>query len=713
MTLTVRNSLLAISALATALILWLITSFWYDAYLQRTDAARILQNTSIEDDLIGAAHAWATERLLVQAALNATAAASEESRTRIRKLRDGSDALIALAFENLRLSLADRRSRTRFAQDVDHLRVLAEVESQVENLHTLRQTIDAQISMPSTDRDPETVNAWLPTITDVIVATQRIRVSTRYQPQKALHSIAALRELKHAVWTMSEFAGREQAIIAGTIAADDPLILDDVEKLSMYRGHLEAAWFVVDAYAAEGSTDARVAAGASSVRDGYFERFQLIRSQIIEAGMEGARYPMTVEQWIIESNKALGPILNLGVVAGEISQHITSEIEAHGVRRLVIDTAVFVLTLVLAVLSVWVVVVRIVRPLDQVTRAMTAIAGGEQNVEVPVAEQNDEIGTMIRAINTFKDSAERHNNEISAANAELVRSQEELRESRDKLATKADELAELTTELQAAKLSIEKNLATVTRDIELASNMQQAILPTKFADHISYDVGAFVKPLRIVGGDFYEFFQLDGNRIGFAIADVAGKGIPAAFFMAISHTMLETVVLSMDKPSDVLDYVNQRLCLRNPLYLFVTLFYGILDLRSGTLTYSNGGHNPPFLIRTDNSVAALPLTDNTMLGVLDDVGFNDRTIDITPGDTLFLYTDGITESFTAEREMYGDARLAAWLKENQKLNVEALLDAVLFDVSRFVGDAEQSDDLTGLCIRFNAFHEPAIAAIGD
>ena len=291
---------------------------------------------------------------------------------------------------------------------------------------------------------------------------------------------------------------------------------------------------------------------------------------------------------------------------------------------------------------------------------------------------------------------------------DLILSQEELRKSRDQLETKATELAQLTTELEGAKHSIEENLATVTRDIELASNMQEAILPTEFPDNASYDVGAFVEPVRIVGGDFYEFFELSENRIGFAIADVAGKGVPAAFFMAISHTMLETVVMSMDRPSDVLDYVNQRLCVRNPLYLFVTLFYGILDLRSGTLTYSNGGHNPPYLIRAGESIEELPLTDNTMLGIMPEVSFDDGVIDMNPGDTLFLYTDGITESFAANREMYGDERLQACLGRHQGLSVEPLLEAVRADVSQFVGTADQSDDLTGVCIRFNAYQDTRV-----
>ncbi len=286
---------------------------------------------------------------------------------------------------------------------------------------------------------------------------------------------------------------------------------------------------------------------------------------------------------------------------------------------------------------------------------------------------------------------------------DLILSQEELRESRDQLEIKASELAQLTTDLEAANQSVEENLATVTRDIELASNLQEAIIPTEFPQRSTYDVGAFVQPVRIVGGDFYEFFELDDNRIGIVIADVAGKGVPAAFFMAISHTMLETVVMTMNRPCDVLDYINQRLCLRNPMYLFVTLFYAILDLRTGTLTYSNGGHNPPFLIRAGGQVEELALTDNMMLGLLPEAEFDDRAIDIIPGDTLFLYTDGITESFTAERDMYGDERLKAALHKHHNLGVDALLDAVKSDVSQFVGDAAQSDDLTGMCIRFNEY----------
>ena len=205
---------------------------------------------------------------------------------------------------------------------------------------------------------------------------------------------------------------------------------------------------------------------------------------------------------------------------------------------------------------------------------------------------------------------------------------------------------------------------------------------------------------RIVGGDFYDFYVLDEDTIGFAIADVANKGVSAALFMAVSSTLLEAAVKTGTSPAVALGDVNRRLNKQNPLNMFVSVFYAVLDLRSGRLTYANGGHSPPFLIRAGGQIEELPLTDGTALGIMEGLSHKERTVNLEAGDTLFLYTDGITEAADNDYRLYGEQRLRSALENIQGRSLSAVLKDVRDDVATFVSGAEQSDDLTALCVRY-------------
>ena len=258
------------------------------------------------------------------------------------------------------------------------------------------------------------------------------------------------------------------------------------------------------------------------------------------------------------------------------------------------------------------------------------------------------------------------------------------------------------TGLEEAKLSAELNLETIQQDIDLARAMQQAIVPRSFPHHARYSAHAIMEAARQVGGDFYEFFQLDPRHIGVAIADVSGKGVSAAFFMAISRTLLETAAKSNFSPSAVLQDVNQKLFGQNPLFLFVTLFYGVLDLETGTLIYSNGGHNPPLLVRAGGQVDELPITEDHMLGIADDIQFHEQKMQLEDGDTLFLFTDGITEATNSGLSLFGETRLTEKLSSSAPYMPEEMVTHIRDAVFEFSGPVEQSDDLTCMAIRYNA-----------
>lgn len=277
---------------------------------------------------------------------------------------------------------------------------------------------------------------------------------------------------------------------------------------------------------------------------------------------------------------------------------------------------------------------------------------------------------------------------------ESVKAQEELTKSRDKLADLADKL-------DSAKQEAESNLETIQRDIAFAASVQEAILPPSFPADPRYDIDGFMQAARTVGGDFYDFYLLGDNTIGFAIADVANKGVSAALFMAVSSTLLEAAAKSGASPALVMADVNHRLNQQNPLSMFVSVFYAVLDLETGIMRYCNAGHNPPVMVRNKGDAFELPLTDDTFLGMLEDVNYKEQVVQLEPGDTLFLYTDGVTEAENEERSLFGEKRLVDLLENTRGHPIPHVLFSVKDTVANFAGSAEQSDDLTALCIRYN------------
>lgn len=261
--------------------------------------------------------------------------------------------------------------------------------------------------------------------------------------------------------------------------------------------------------------------------------------------------------------------------------------------------------------------------------------------------------------------------------------------------------ARLYAALQQA-LHEHNQLLALRRELELAAEIQQSILPrldAPFLAPFGFELHAAMLPARDVAGDFYDFFRIDEARLALVIADVSGKGMPAALFMSISRTLLRATALQGLSPGGCLRQVNRLLCIDNEAQMFVTVFYGILDLRDGRLTFSNGGHNPPLLLGRRGDTEALPATGGTLLGVLEEAEYGERQVVLERGDTLFLYTDGVTEAMTSRDEMFSESRLQAQLRQRTGALPAELIEGVLDAVQRHADGAPPSDDITILCIR--------------
>ena len=242
-------------------------------------------------------------------------------------------------------------------------------------------------------------------------------------------------------------------------------------------------------------------------------------------------------------------------------------------------------------------------------------------------------------------------------------------------------------------------LVALQNELDVASKMQQSILPTSFPETPEYEVFGNMAPARNVGGDFFDIIYMENGRIGLAVADVSDKGVPAALFMMSSRTLLKGSAIGMGAPGSVLGEVNTLLTENNETVMFVTLLYAIYDPETGMLTYSNGGHCNPLLVHTDGSSEELPHTGGVALGVMPELEYQEAHVTLAPGDTLILYTDGVSEAMNAEGEEFGIERLQDLFSAQPPSDAKQANEAVLQAVADFAGDTPQSDDVTCLVIR--------------
>ena len=203
-----------------------------------------------------------------------------------------------------------------------------------------------------------------------------------------------------------------------------------------------------------------------------------------------------------------------------------------------------------------------------------------------------------------------------------------------------------------------------------------------------------MKPARSVGGDFFDVMRLEGGLIGLAVADVSDKGVPAALFMMSSRTLLKGAAIGLGPPGEVLKEVNNLLCEDNETAMFVTLIYAVYDPSSRRLTFANGGHNTPVVVDADGHATRLPLTGGVALGLVHDLEYQQSSVTLSPGDSVILYTDGVTEAMNENEEEYGMERLESLFSESPPTGARTANDVIFGSVIEFAGDASQSDDIT-------------------
>ena len=377
------------------------------------------------------------------------------------------------------------------------------------------------------------------------------------------------------------------------------------------------------------------------------------------------------------------PILDRGGVASGAAvlhmqrDHLDRLFADHIKYGLIAAAAAFAIGSVIAALSAR----RIVQPVTALTTAAAEVdtdtlSFAPETLDA-VAGRRDELGTLVRVFQNM---------------VRQVQAREEYLESMVRARTR---------DLEQSNAQLEKAKQRMESELKIAHALQSAILPKTMPEDPSYSGHALMTPAREMGGDFYDFFTLDDGRLSLVMADVSGKGVPAAFFMAIARTVVRAAANRHSTPGPCLQEVNDSICAQNPQDLFVTLFYGILDPDTGEFVYANAGHNPPFVVRHAGEVSPLPMTGGMAVGVMPELPYDEDAVTLAPGDTMFLYTDGITEAMNADQEEFTEARLETVLSGGHGLPVSVVLENVTSAVVSFVGEAEQSDDITCVVLRYD------------
>lgn len=275
----------------------------------------------------------------------------------------------------------------------------------------------------------------------------------------------------------------------------------------------------------------------------------------------------------------------------------------------------------------------------------------------------------------------------------------------DELETLSDAFHTMAGDIESyveniAKISAEKE--RIETELSVAKSIQMGLLPSifpAFPERDDLDLYAFMEPAKEVGGDFYDFFLLDGERLGIVIADVSGKGIPAALFMMISKTLIKNYALEGMSASEILFRANNALCENNDAGMFVTAFLAIVDLNTGRMSYASAGHNPPLIQKKDGPFTWLPVKRSFVLAGMENTKYTTQETDLQKGDRLLLYTDGVTEAMNKSQELFSDKLLLETVNRIPgEMSAKEMLQTIKAEVDLFADGAEQADDITLLSV---------------
>ncbi len=468
---------------------------------------------------------------------------------------------------------------------------------------------------------------------------------------------------------MDENYYQTQAFIQDLVASND------VEYLYVVRPHGVGVTFLFD-------SDMEVSAGGPYDGGGYWALGSYVDlvgdfAANLDRLLSGQEVEPIVQQdesygWLMT---AMTPVLHEdGTMAGYVMADISMN-DVMNTRQTFLVTLVALLTAVAVIFLIAFLMIlrrKVIQPIDQLTQATGAfiqnneeeLAEGTAMVNVPEIHTGDEVELLADSFRKMEEDMISYIRSFVAVTAEKER------------------------------IGAELNVAT-----QIQADMLPRIFPA-FPERKEFDIYATMDPAKEVGGDFYDFFLVDEDHLAVVIADVSGKGVPAALFMVIAKTLIKNHAQNRESPGSVFTQTNEQLCEGNDAGLFVTAWMGVLEISTGTFVYVNAGHNPPLLKRAGGQFEWLKSRPGFVLAGMEGIRYRENTLQLEPGDELYLYTDGVTEATSGNQELFGEERLQAALNEEPDLPVHKLLPKIKGCIDAFVGEAEQFDDITMLGLHY-------------
>ncbi|SMF14516.1 methyl-accepting chemotaxis sensory transducer [Tistlia consotensis] len=393
--LTIRTSLLLVTGLLSAGVVALAGISSLTAWQQMQQSARVVASNRTADLLLTGAGSWAVERGVTNAALSAPEAIDGVTRKAIDERRRAADSAMASALQEI-------ESGPEF-QGRDAL--VSALRADHSALDALRKQADEALAQPRQARPAATAASWAPGITKVIMASQRLRLAAQYLPRNAQTSILLAQDVKHAVWTMSEYAGRERAIVGGLVSSGTAMTPQTLQTLAGLRGRVEQAWSGIEAYLEKAEAAPEIRAQADAVRTAFFDKFEAVRKQVYAAGEAGKPYPIDAHDWIADATAGIDSLLALAKLAGTVSATLAAQSRSLGTTQMAVNATLLVMAGGLALLAFWIVIWRVVRPINRLTGGMQELAEGNLEVELPDGSRGDEVALMSQAVEVFRQNA--------------------------------------------------------------------------------------------------------------------------------------------------------------------------------------------------------------------------------------------------------------------------------------------------------------------
>ena len=577
--------------------------------------------------------------------------------------------------------------------------------------------------------------------------------------QNSLVSTPVIKEAinnEHEIRGVGNDRQRNVALVYGTpvYGSDDTLLGFAILGSKIEKALIEMAENNFSSIVLVNRRGRLLATTGGNLWDQYRDLINVREANAIQTISDGDRYFSVL---VLPQSADLGGLVGRLVNIREVTDIVQQQ---NQISRLTIIGIVGFLSL--AVVALYLYMSHMFAPLTEGVNVLAALSKGDLEVQIERTPRNDEVGLISNAVNVFRsnlltlyriqrsrkrqrgrqerfiyremtaladtlDGKERDEllKELTelgqmveqglkrnpdGASGEVSKAEEmgnqELNDS-DNMAMMATAFQNMSMRVQDQHQRLRDSLATknalfsLRNELKIATRVQQSLLPQNVKISQRFEIWGGMWPAKEVGGDFFDYFQLDQDRFAIAIADVSGKGVPAALFTVMSRTMLHSTATYLDSPAKALSVINNFLEKNNDEGLFVTVFYGILNHKEGTLTYSSGGHNPPILVDSKGA-RPLEITKGMVLAMFEDVEFEDKVVEMERGARLVLLTDGIPEAFDADNEPYGDERLIDVVSNvSAQASSEDVVRAIVQSVDDFVQDAPQFDDIACVALQFH------------